>query len=178
MTALRDTLTCTVDGCDRPYSAKGLCRMHYRRQQRNGTTDRVRLDSVVDRFWQKVHKTETCWLWAGAAGGDAEGGHYGYLNVAGKVERAHRFAYELLVGPVPDGMVLDHLCRVRLCVNPAHLEPVTDRINNLRGDRGGRTECKHGHAFTAENTIWRRGRYGYQQRECRACRRLRQRKAA
>lgn len=68
-----------------------------------------------------------CWLWTGyvAAGG------YGEFHLAGRTRKAHRVAYELLVGPVPEGLDLDHLCRVRRCVNPEHLEPVT-RQENLR----------------------------------------------
>jgi hypothetical protein len=88
--------------------------------------------SVEERFWAKVNKTETCWLWTGAK---HEKG-YGLLKVAGQMHRAHRFVYELLVGPIPEGLSLDHLCRVRNCVNPNHLEPVTTGENIRRGLRG------------------------------------------
>src|ERR1051326_2493639 len=78
----------------------------------------------ADRLWEKVDKTESCWLLRGTKG-------YGNIHISTSPGReikvpAHRFVYELLVGPVPDGLVLDHLCRVKNCVNPAHLEPVTN----------------------------------------------------
>ena len=81
---------------------------------------------------------------------------------------AHRFAYELLIGPIPDGLQIDHLCRVPLCVNVAHLEPVTNRVNTVRGKAGLRqrtkTHCPRGHAYDAANTrLYKGGRY------CRAC---------
>lgn len=83
---------------------------------------------------------------------------------------AHRVAYEEIMGPVPEGLELDHLCRTRSCVNPSHLEPVTHRENMNRGDVATRrkTHCPKGHPYDEENT----GIYnGY--RNCRACARLR-----
>ncbi len=105
------------------------------------------------RFWAKVEKTEGCWLWTGAL--DSDG--YGNVNRSKKSVGAHRYAYELLVGPIPAGMVLDHICRNRRCVNPAHLDPVTNRENILRGEgacarHARKTHCVHGHEFTPENT--------------------------
>lgn len=119
-----------------------------------------------------------CWLWMGNIG---KAGYGTIFDV--KVRRAHRVAYELFKGPIPDGLVLDHLCRVRCCVNPDHLEPVTDRENIKRGlatisaaqvaawaKKLARTHCKWGHEFTEENTS-RRDNY----RLCRACKKLRNR---
>jgi hypothetical protein len=121
------------------------------------------------RFWKRVARTDACWLWTGATTGYGYGQFY--LGLGQRRVRAHRFSYELLVGPIPDGLVLDHLCRVRLCVNPAHLEPVTQRENILRGEgtsahHARQTHCKRGHEFTPENTYVRRG-----MRTCRQCHR-------
>lgn len=120
------------------------------------------------RFWSKVRKTETCWEWV--AGKDHG---YGIIQAGGRARKAHRLAYEMLVGPIPAGLILDHLCRNRSCVNPAHLEVVTNRENVLRGvgptaANAAKTHCVRGHAFTPENTIRRRGT----QRDCRACKNL------
>ena len=124
-----------------------------------------------ERFWPRVARggPDECWLWLGATD---EG--YGRFSISPSVRvRSHRFAYERLVGPIPDGLVLDHLCRRRVCANPAHLEPVTHRENILRGTGMAarhvvKTHCANGHAFTPENTI----RYGPEQRwrDCRICR--------
>jgi hypothetical protein len=81
-----------------------------------------------DRFWANVDQSGDCWLWMGAR---TRG--YGRFEVDGKGMAVHRFAYELLIGPVPEGLQIDHLCRNRPCVNPAHLEPVTNRENTMRG---------------------------------------------
>ncbi len=132
----------------------------------NGT-DREKL---LARFWAKVNKTETCWLWTGGTS-RGSGEPYGSFHPSRSVlVRAHVFAYEMLVGPVPLGLVLDHLCRVRMCCNPAHLEPVTPQVNVLRGIgptaiNAAKTHCDHGHEFTPENTgeVTAGGRY------CKAC---------
>lgn len=121
---------------------------------------------AADRFWVMVEKTETCWLWMGAK--QPEG--YGRFGAGpGKSPLAHRFAYELLVGPIADGMTIDHLCRNTSCVNPAHMEPVTREENAYRGNRNvAKTHCDHGHEFTPENTYVPPGRPHV--RDCRACR--------
>lgn len=86
---------------------------------------------------------------------------------------AHKFAYQYVIGLIPDGLTLDHLCTVRHCVNPAHLEPVTMKENLMRGNGFGaknarKTHCHRGHEFTPENTLTINGR-----RVCRPCNRLR-----
>lgn len=93
-----------------------------------------------------------CWLWLAST--NVRG--YGNFCADGKVYRAHRWAYEALVGPVPRHLVLDHKCRVHCCVNPAHLEPVTQRENILRGMapaalQAARTHCIHGHELSGSN---------------------------
>jgi hypothetical protein len=124
----------------------------------------------TSRFWAKVEKTDTCWLWTGAT----QTNGYGRVAWDGKVPLAHRVSYELENGPVPDGLHLDHLCRVRNCVRPDHLEPVPQRTNTLRGTgltavNARKTHCVRGHEFTPENTGSRPDR---PQRICRACKRL------
>lgn len=89
---------------------------------------------MTERFWAKFDRDPVtgCWNWTAAVD---PGTGYGKFHVApGETANAHRVAYELLAGPVPDGLDLDHLCRTRACVNPAHLEPVTRRVNLLRGE--------------------------------------------
>lgn len=118
------------------------------------------------RFLKKVAKEEGgCWEWTAYI--DHKG--YGVFGIDSRtLVKAHRYSYELHAGPIPEGMQLDHLCRVRHCVNPAHLEPVTPRENVVRGNaaRPQITHCKHGHEFSERNTyINPKGN-----RECRKCR--------
>lgn len=148
--------------------------MHDSRWTRYGdfTRGRVPYHSQEERFWPKVDKTPTCWLWIGAIGSGGYGNFY-ISNVGRKIRTtlAHHWAYEQLIGPVPEGLDLDHLCRNRACVNPAHLEPVTRSTNLRRGvGTAGRTECPQGHPYDEANTYhdpltgWR------QCRQCRAAR--------
>jgi hypothetical protein len=88
-------------------------------------------EATERRFWSKVEKTQDCWYWLGSR--DRWG--YGQFSVAGKQILAHRFAYTMVVGPIPRGLTIDHLCRVPACVNPAHLEAVTSRENTERASR-------------------------------------------
>lgn len=113
-------------------------------------------------FWAKVQESAAgCWLWTAATTNG-----YGRFTI-GKVRYlSHRLTYETLISAVPDDLQLDHLCRNRLCCNPAHLEPVTRQENVRRGLRGElRTHCKWGHPLAGDNLINRSGR-----RICRTCR--------
>jgi len=116
---------------------------------------RVDAAGRIALFRQKYQEgaPSDCWLWTASV----NSGGYGTFWAGSRAECAHRFSYELHVGPIPPGLSLDHLCRVRLCVNPAHLEPVTPQVNNLRGTgfaatRSKQTHCKRGHVFDAQNT--------------------------
>lgn len=125
--------TCSISGCDgRLHQARGLCRMHYARWQRHGDPLANRHPihrPLAERFHERYVKTDGgCWLWKPPL---ARKG-YGYLNVNRVPQWAHRISYELLVGPIPKGLQIDHLCMVKSCVNPAHLEVVTPAENMRR----------------------------------------------
>ena len=131
--------------------------------------------TVAERFWSKVDlfTPSGCWLWTAATGRDG----YGRFRALGRNVLAHRFAYESLVGPIPDGLQIDHLCRVRACANPSHLEPVTQRENLLRGAGGtnhyaDKTECPQGHPYDEANTY----NTPSGKRACRSCTRDNQRR--
>lgn len=132
------------------------------------------------RFVKKIDASAgDCWLWVA----QIDGCGYGRFQEGGKPISAHRYAYEALVGQIPDGLTIDHLCRVRHCVNPEHMEAVTRRENTLRGIgptamHARRTHCPQGHPYDEENTCL----HGTS-RSCRTCHRIserqrRQRRAA
>ncbi|MEV0438955.1 HNH endonuclease signature motif containing protein [Streptomyces spectabilis] len=124
--------------------------------------------SWLDRFLDKTRDADGgCWEWTG----HVKPNGYGQVRINRRPLHAHRVAYEAVHGPIPEGLVLDHLCRRRNCVNPDHLEPVTTRTNVLRGSgpaarNARRTHCLRGHAFDAANTyVTPNGA-----RNCRTCR--------
>lgn len=162
-------VTCFIDGCGRPVLGQGLCNRCYKVARKAGLTP-LRPSAPRDHLarWNKrVDKTDTCWLWMGRQ--NARG--YGCFDIGLTSVLAHRFGYETLVGPIPDGFPLDHLCRVHHCVNPDHLEPVTPRENSLRGFWGQREACSRGHEFTPENTRSEKSLYGHGFRRCKTCQR-------
>lgn len=124
------------------------------------------------RFWEKVDKQpDGCWLWLGAK--DESG--YGTFRLGGNgvcQVQAHRLSYEMLVGRIQPGLVLDHLCRVRACIRPSHLEPVARGENSKRGASfNWAVGCKRGHPWTEESTY----RAPNGRRTCRICHRDRNR---
>ena len=129
-------------------------------------------ERFTERFWGKVNKVNPngCWIWQGSKD------RLGYGRVGGSKSGegrglAHRFAYEFVKGPIPEGLELDHLCRNPPCVNPDHLEAVSHLVNTLRGIAGvmaARTHCLRGHPYDLFNTYY----YGLNKtkRQCRICR--------
>lgn len=172
---------CSAKGCGGYAHTRGWCRTHYSRWLRTGTVVGRRRPTARERFLTKVKKVARtgCWEWQGHVT------RYGYAQfnpTHDKPVRAHRYSYEEFRGPIPDGLHLDHLCRNRRCVNPEHLEAVTSRQNWLRGESVSvlnlvKLQCKHGHAFTRDNTAWVTIR-GRRARSCRACSRRRKREAS
>jgi hypothetical protein len=130
---------------------------------------------VIRAFWKRVNKNGPlpldrpelgrCWLWMTGIKGDG----YGAFTANGKSLLAHRFSYTILIGPIPDGLELDHLCRRTGCVNPSHLEPVTSLENTQRGERATRTHCRRGHPYSGSNLYLLPHVKG---RDCRTCRKL------
>ncbi len=119
-------------------------------------------------FWPKVKKTNGCWIWSGYT---VKGG-YGMVSINRKSTPCHRFTYEKYKGKIPDGMTIDHLCVNPPCVNPDHLEAVTQYENNYRSPNytGNKTHCKNGHEYTSENTYIRPNLKGWRTwRDCKKC---------
>lgn len=154
---------CTVEGCGKVARSvrSGLCNTHYARLRTSGRLD---LKSAEERFWSMVERGETlldCWLWKGRP--DTNG--YARLWVKPRTVLAHRYAYELLHGPIPEGLTLDHRCRVRHCVNPAHLAPETlaENVRLARSANAEKLNCPRGHGLDVVNSNG--------SRECSVCKR-------
>jgi hypothetical protein len=165
---------CSVPSCGKEHRAKGYCWTHYGRWKAHGDPytkkSKYNRNPISERIWQYIKKEEFCWRWVYAL--DVQG--YGALKVSNKSKKAHRVVYELLRGPIPENMTLDHLCKNRWCVNPDHMDIVTSGENALRGNgpfakNKRKTHCKYGHEFVPENirpTVDKRGNVN---RSCLRC---------
>jgi hypothetical protein len=160
------------------------------------TIRRVRkvFKTEAERFWPKVDKhgpvpasrpeLGPCWVWTGGRIPNGYG-HFSLTQLPGTPKQrilAHRWVYEEMTGPIPEGLEIDHLCRNRACVNPVHLELVTHQMNGQRGIAGAvstarqkaKTHCPQGHEYSPENTwVSPEGH-----RQCRVCDRDRKRAKA
>lgn len=165
---------CVVEDCQKSLNAKGFCSMHLARLRTHGSLEIAKpkhsgLPEDV-RFWKYVQITDDCWLWTGCVDRTVGYGEFGRA-VTGRKIRVHRYVYELIKGPIPSGLQIDHLCRVRICVNPDHLEAVTQQENIRRGqsppaNNARKTHCVRGHELNGSNLIPMQ--HGH--RRCRICR--------
>lgn len=142
--------------------------MHYLRWKRHGDPLKKRRFTDEEMFWNKVHKTEACWLWLGKVRVPSG---YGVVRRNSKDIYAHRYSYELAGNVIPDGYSIHHRCHNRLGVNPHHLQALTVSEHS-KLEASLITHCKRGHEFTEENTYLRKDTGA---RQCRACKTERKR---
>jgi hypothetical protein len=167
---------CLEPDCGRAVQARDRCHKHYVQWYRDGGSETIVRRTFEERFWSYVRPAEAleCWEWTGARN------QFGYGQIGRGRDNllvAHRASWEMLRGEIPDGLQLDHLCRNPPCVNPWHLDPVTQRVNLLRGEtltarNAAKTECPSGHPYTPGNIYWDQGH-----RTCRTCKMARSRAA-
>ena len=159
---------CSFPGCPNDHVARDLCGAHWKqRYERGQQLKPLRVWEPQGRRLESMFtRTDGCWEWTGRK----NAGGYGMICWNKRETPAHRVVYEQEVGPIPAGLVIDHLCRVRHCMNPAHMEIVTIGQNTLRGVgpsavNARSTHCKRGHPFDEANTIHRSDGG----RRCRTC---------
>lgn len=118
---------CSIEDCQKPRTSHGYCSMHVKRLRLHGDVEftSVIVGDDISRFFSKVHKTPTCWEWAGSTGQTG----YGRFAQDGKNKEAHRVSYEIHKGAIPDGYYIDHICHNTVCVNPKHLRIATPKQN-------------------------------------------------
>jgi hypothetical protein len=143
--------TCSVDGCESPVRCKALCTKHYFRMRNHGDVHYAKhiFGDPKRSFWAKVDKSGECWNWTASINPWG----YGMFQMDGKSWPVHRLAYTWLVGPIPKGAKIDHICHNRACVRPEHLRPATQKQNGenrspntIKGKRG---------AYRMSPTRWR-----------------------
>lgn len=145
---------CSIPECDRTnVIARGWCTKHYDRWRRHGdptgggpARPPVRTGNPVERFWKSVDQSGECWVWTGGKYSNGYGTH----PIKGSGHLAHRFAYELLRGAIPEGAQIDHICHNRSCVNPSHLRPVTSK-QNVENKNRVRSDNKYGYTGVGYN---------------------------
>ena len=163
-------VVCVAGGCDQRVFRGFLCSVHRKRWQRTGS---VNSRTIVDQFFSHVTENESgCWVWD-----KPKPNGYGQFMEGKKSHLPHRWIYTFMVAAIPDGLQIDHLCRNRACVNPYHLEPVPQPVNNARSEsptavNARKTHCKRGHEFDEANTYVLPGSGS---RSCRTCARDRKR---
>jgi hypothetical protein len=170
-------LCCVVD-CLKPVEGHGYCVKHLRRMQAHGDAETTLVErDAVKRFHESYRRSPAgCWIWTGS---DRNQFGHARMHDSGRRVLAHRWSYEHFIGPIPKGLVLDHLCKNAACVNPTHLEPVTQPENVARAETAittinrNKTHCIHGHEFNDKNTA-RRLNGDRPRRACRACARERE----
>lgn len=145
--------TCSIDGCEKASPQSTVCSMHRQRKWRYGSYDtrkQIRGDDKA-RFFSHVMKNDKsdCWLWTASLSGG-----YGVFTVHGSWGSAHRWSYEYHKGSIPPGLHIDHLCRNRRCVNPNHLEAVTQRENNVRRAKAQTTKPRGRSKLTDTQRFW------------------------
>ena len=144
---------CCVEDCTRINDSRGYCKLHYDRFMKHGDPLTGAVQTRIEQFSSSYRvDTDGCWIWTRSL---VTKGYAAFWD--GQMVTGHRWSYEHFIGPVPQGLQLDHLCRVRACVNPEHLEPVTVAQNVLRGIglsaiNARKTHCKRGHPFDTANT--------------------------
>lgn len=163
--------TCSVEGCDAGTRARGWCGKHYYRWRKHGSTELPPEPTFEERFWARTTRTEDGCL----VMGDDLTTYTAAMWKDGTGTTAHRIAYMLTRGDIPDGQVIDHLCDNPPCVEPSHLAATSQRVNTLRtpttlaGRNARKSHCKRGHPLSGDNLYRRNGR-----RHCRACRAMRE----
>lgn len=183
------TAKCTEPGCDLIAHARLLCRNHYARALAANVLPplvmKAREQGDEERFFSRIAESEGgCWQWIA---GLSDTGYGSFTARESSASNAHRWAFEFFFGEIPKGLVLDHLCRNRACVNPWHLDVVTHRVNIARGEAadGTRrraaalTHCPHGHEKSEANTYRSYNpKYNRWECVCRPCRNARLRRNA